>query len=171
MSRRWPTPPPTSIATTAFSRSTRIPSAASPSVLLVTPGAIPESGNPPATDFWVTSAPGDLDFVVNQLINNRPSFGTTGYPLKTTISSAGWNGPYLAGEVQADPWGNRYSINVEFLSVNLGATEADGVQEKRAVWALSAGPDGRVETTYPTDVDQLIGNAVLDPGDLGVRIQ
>jgi type II secretory pathway pseudopilin PulG len=139
--------------------------------LLVTPGAVPTSGLTSETSGWATTDVSQIDYVVNQLVNNRPSFGNSGYPLRSAMSGAGWNGPYLTGNIQADPWGNRYVVNVGFLSVNLGALESGGLQEKRAVWALSAGPDGTIETVYPTATRQLVSDAELAPTDIGVRIQ
>lgn len=137
--------------------------------LLVSPGAVSEAQS--GAEGWALVTPGEVDLISNQLINNRPSFGLSGYPLKTTVSGSGWNGPYTSSDLQSDPWGNRYVINVEFLSVMTGAVEADGVQEKRAVWALSAGPDGIIDTLYPSATQQLIGNAAASPLDISARIQ
>ena len=137
--------------------------------LLVSPGAVSEAQA--GAEGWALVTPGEVDLISNQLINNRPSFGLSGYPLKTTVSGSGWNGPYTSSDLQSDPWGNRYVINVEFLSVMTGAVEADGVQEKRAVWALSAGPDGIIDTLYPSATQQLIGNAAASPLDISARIQ
>ena len=112
-----------------------------------------------------------VDFISNQLVNNRPSSGDIGYPLKTALSGSGWNGPYLNAHMPRDPWGNRYVINVEHLSVNPGSFEAGGVQKKRAVWALSAGPDGVFDTLYPSGDAQLLANASASPLDISARIQ
>lgn len=137
--------------------------------LLVSPGAVGEAE--PGAEGWLDADASRIDMISNQLLNNRPSYGGTGYPLKTAASTSGWNGPYLDAEVDADPWGNRYVINVEFLSVNPGAVEFGSMQEKRAVWALSAGPDGVFDTLYPTTTQQVIGNAELSVEDIGRRIQ
>lgn len=137
--------------------------------LLVSPGALGQAQ--PGAEAWLLTGPDVVDAIANQLINNRPSFGLTGYPLKTTASGSGWNGPYLATDVGADPWGNRYVINVEFLSVMPRAFEADGIQEKRAVWVLSAGPDGVFDTLYPTAGEQLLSRAAASPLDISARIQ
>lgn len=137
--------------------------------LLVSPGAVGEAQA--GSESWGLVAPDQIDLIANQLINNRPSFGSSGYPLKTTLSGSGWNGPYVSSDLQSDPWGNRYVINVEYLSVMMGAVEADGVQVKRAVWALSAGPDGVFDTLYPTASQQVVGSAAASPLDLSKRIQ
>ncbi len=138
--------------------------------LLVTAGAAPESASA-TIDGWQLTDPSQIDRVGNQLANNRPSFGAIGYPLKRANGESGWNGPYLHGEIGPDPWGNRYVINVEFLSVNLGGYEVNGVQPKRAVWVLSAGPDGVIDTIYPTVSEQSIGLAAASPLDITARIQ
>lgn len=137
--------------------------------LLVSPGATGDAQ--PGAEPWLNTQPGSIDLIANQLINNRPSFGATGYPLKTALSGSGWNGPYLGARLQEDPWGNRYVINVEHLSNSIDAMEADGQQEKRAVWVLSAGPDGIFDTTYPTSTLQLRSNAAASPADISARIQ
>ncbi|MBA4372835.1 MAG: hypothetical protein C0402_08210 [Thermodesulfovibrio sp.] len=62
-----------------------------------------------------------------------------------------WKGPYMAS-VNADPWGNAYLSNAsEFLT--------DGA----AVWILSAGPDGTVDTGR--------GANALSGDDIGMRIK
>lgn len=137
--------------------------------LLVSPGAAGEAQ--PGAEPWLNTQPGSIDLISNQLVNNRPSFGATGYPLKTALSGTGWNGPYLVSHLPEDPWGNRYVINVEHLSNSINAMEADGVQKKRAVWVLSAGPDGVFDTAYPTSSSQLRGNAAASPTDISARIQ
>lgn len=138
--------------------------------LLVTPGAVPASGQGAATERWTLEDPSLVDLVSNQLVNNRPGGGNVGYPLKVGIGATGWAGPYISSSVPEDPWGNRYAINVEFLEPMPGATEPNG-QEKRAVWALSAGPDGVVNTVYPTQSAQLISLVFLAPDDIGSRLQ
>lgn len=137
--------------------------------LLVSPGAAGDAQ--PGAEGWIDADASRIDLIANQLVNNRPSYGGVGYPLKTAASTSGWNGPYLDTDVDADPWGNRYVINVEFLSVMPTAVEFGGTQEKRAVWALSAGPDGIFDTPYPTTSLQLIGSAQLSLQDIGRRIQ
>jgi hypothetical protein len=137
--------------------------------LLVSAGATGDAE--PGAEGWLNTLPAGIDLISNQLVNNRPSFGATGYPLKTALSGAGWNGPYIPTDVQEDPWGNRYVINVEHLSNSIDAMEADGFQEKRAVWVLSAGPDGIFDTPYPTSTTQLRSNATASPADISARIQ
>lgn len=137
--------------------------------LLVTPGSVPRAGVP-AAEGWTIDDTSRIDRVTNQLVNNRPGGGNVGYPLKVDIAGTGWNGPYITSTVREDPWGNRYAINVGFLSANFGATQVNG-QEKRAVWALSAGPNGTVETPFPDNAIQLVSEAMIAGDDIGVRIQ
>lgn len=137
--------------------------------LLVTPGAVGEAV--PGATGWTVTDPSAIDLIANQLINNRPSYGGVGYPLRTSSSGSGWKGPYLSDSLQSDPWGNRYVVNVEFLSVLPGPIEMDGVQEKRAVWAMSAGPDGVFDTLYPDTTQQVLSVAAASPADIAKRIQ
>ncbi|MSN26298.1 MAG: prepilin-type N-terminal cleavage/methylation domain-containing protein [Geobacter sp.] len=62
-----------------------------------------------------------------------------------------WKGPYMAG-IGADPWGNSYMINADSFAI-----------PANAVWILSAGPNGGIETT-PTDT-------VPQGDDIGVRLK
>jgi len=137
--------------------------------LLVSLGAAGNAGAGAAG--WTDTDPSAIDLIANQLVNNRPSYGGVGYPLRTSASGTGWNGPYLADTLQSDPWGNRYVINVEFLSVMPGPIEIDGAQEKRAVWAMSAGPDGVFDTLYPDTTQQVLSFAAASPADIARRIQ
>jgi general secretion pathway protein G len=67
------------------------------------------------------------------------------------VDPATWKGPYMAS-VNADPWGHAYLTNAsEFLT--------DGA----AVWILSAGPDGIVDTGR--------GANALSGDDIGLRIK
>ena len=51
-----------------------------------------------------------------------------------------WRGAYLTSPVDPDPWGNRYAVNVEFLT--------GGTQD---VVVMSAGPDEQVDSPYAGD--------------------
>jgi len=118
-------------------------------------------GNPPLEDvptLWTTGVQGGL---AEQLVNNTP-----GYALKTPTSQFGWNGPYFSSDIGADPWGNRYLVNIGLIDTSPGAATASG-QAKLAVWVLSAGPNGTVETPF----SQSILNAAVAGDDLGFRVQ
>jgi prepilin-type N-terminal cleavage/methylation domain-containing protein len=118
-------------------------------------------GNPPLEDvptLWSTALAGQL---AEQLLMNAP-----GYPLRTPTSQFGWNGPYLSSELSSDPWGNRYVVNIGLIDASAGAQTATG-QIKAAVWVLSAGPNGTIETPFT----QAVVTAMLGGDDIGMRIQ
>ncbi|MFW6158064.1 MAG: hypothetical protein ACOC8E_01745 [Planctomycetota bacterium] len=72
-----------------------------------------------------------------------------------TINQAdvdGWHGPYMSMS-RSDPWGHRYVVVLEGLQS----------REPPYAWALSAGPDGILETG-PSD-DEVRGD------DLGLRLR
>jgi type II secretory pathway pseudopilin PulG len=97
---------------------------------------------------------GAVDTLENQLVVNNP-----GYATRSAGPDAGWRGPYLVAETPPDPWGNRYSVNV-------GAARRAGSSPARAVWALSAGPNGIIETPFT----QAAGDAHLGGDDVGARV-
>ena len=66
----------------------------------------------------------------------------------TFNSPKAWRGAYLPGPISADPWGNRYMVNVEYLGRALGAGPSGNVND---VIVLSAGNNGVVEIRYDTD--------------------
>ena len=131
-------------------------------------------GNAPAVQ-TVRSASGtpDWDTAVNSttvqklewfLVTNTPSnTGTNAYRTGSTMDGTGnfdpdagyqynapyaWRGAYLPGPITADPWGNRYAVNVEYLASALGAGPSGNVND---VLVISAGSNGIIETRYDTD--------------------
>ena len=75
------------------------------------------------------------DTIENHLITNTPDgLGTKAY---ATTGKTAWLGPYLEA-VQPDPWGNMYLVNI-------GKSDP-GAATKKAVFAISAGPNGQLET-------------------------
>ncbi len=99
--------------------------------------------------------------IEDHLITNR-----AGYRLRTPDELTGWNGPYIAGRVRSDPWGSRYMINCLWLDGGITAADANG-RARRAVFVLSAGANGVVETPF----DQPISDAHVYGDDIAVRIQ
>lgn len=73
------------------------------------------------------------DTLENHLITNTPggsatkAYGTTG---KTA-----WKGPYVPS-IPQDPWGNKYIVNIGKIDPSVN----------KAVWVISSGPDGNLET-------------------------
>lgn len=124
--------------------------------VLVSQGNVPSED---AVTLWTTGVAGSL---ADQLVTNAP-----GYTLRTPTTQFGWNGPYFSSQLLADPWGNRYAVNVALIDLSPGAATAGG-QAKMAVWVLSAGPNGIVETPFA----QSILTAVRPGGDdIGTRVQ
>jgi general secretion pathway protein G len=77
------------------------------------------------------------DTFENQLTLNEPGGKSkNAYP---TTGETGWDGPYQ-NTFKADPWGNYFLCNVEPFHPG----------KSGAVWVISAGPDGILQT-YTTD--------------------
>jgi prepilin-type N-terminal cleavage/methylation domain-containing protein len=123
--------------------------------LLVSPGNTPTVA---AANTWTT---GSTDTLVNQLMSNTPT-----YTMKNATSQFGWNGPYLSTAIGADAWNNRLAVNVGLIDTTIGVQTAAGVT-KSAVWVISAGPNGQLETPY----GQPITTAATTGDDIAVRVQ
>jgi type II secretory pathway pseudopilin PulG len=123
--------------------------------LLIGPGNVPAVTTP---NTWTT---GRSSTLTDQLVANGP-----GYTLKTSSSPFGWNGPYLSSTVGADAWNNRYMINVGLIDTSQGTQTSTGTI-KSAVWVISAGANGQIETAY----SQPITTAVAGGDDIAVRVQ
>jgi type II secretory pathway pseudopilin PulG len=89
-----------------------------------------------------------------------------GYRYRRPGEYGGWNGPYLSAEIQGDPWGKRYLVNSQFLDGSATAADANG-NPRRAVFVISAGADGIVDTPF----EQPIVDARGYGDDIVVRIQ
>ncbi|MEW5983912.1 MAG: hypothetical protein AB1806_16285 [Acidobacteriota bacterium] len=87
-----------------------------------------------------------------------------GYPVSISGPGNGWNGPYVSREITGDPWGHCYLANAGFLK---GTPPTPGRCRACAVFILSAGPNGAIETPF----EQPITNANVFGDDLAVRIQ
>lgn len=111
-----------------------------------------------------------VDTIANHLIHNTPSSNPanayrTPLDMISGNSSAGvtgglhfdtpgaqgfnsmfaWRGPYISDRVDADPWGNRYMINVFALWI---PSDMDGDGFNSAVVCYSAGPDEEIDTEF-----------------------
>jgi type II secretory pathway pseudopilin PulG len=90
------------------------------------------------------------DTIENHLITNTPAgAGTKAY---VTTGGNAWRGPYLL-QMPADPWGNAFLVNV--------AKGDPALSPKKAVFVISAGPNGILETTS----DALASSLVTPAGD------
>jgi hypothetical protein len=96
-------------------------------------GLIPAANAAPARN-WAASGDkvGSLD---DHLITNAPE-----YPVRQPRAQFGWRGAYIQDPVSSDPWGQRYAVNVAAMK----SPAFDTV-------ALSAGPDGIVESVFERD--------------------
>ena len=125
--------------------------------LLVSTGNVPTVA---AANTWTT---GTTDLLDDQLISNAP-----GYTVRTATSGFGWNGPYLSSTIGADAWNNRYSVNIGLIDTTQGTQTSAGAT-KSAVWVISPGANGGLDTPY----NQAITTAGLAPSgdDIAFRIQ
>ncbi len=113
----------------------------------------------------------NVDLMENHLIYNRPN-----YRLKVTGVRPGWDGPYAMNYNNSDPWGNRYMVNVIcFVHSGAHSGQSEGAGRGReyldsvghAVFVLSAGPDGTVQTPF----EQPVTEARLYGDDIGMRLK
>lgn len=112
-------------------------------------------GNDPvdhSTTPWLTTTKKAL--LEDHLVKNNP--GTTKY---STSGRFPWRGPYLE-QVSADSWGNKYLVNIK------NANPADG--SPKAVWALSAGDNGKIETDLNSATDS---GPIPGGDDIAIRIK
>jgi len=119
------------------------------------------AGNVPVAATQTTWTTGTTDALSDQLMSNAPA-----YFMRNAAATFGWNGPYLSTTIGADAWNNRYAVNVGLIDTTQGTQTAAGVT-KSAVWVISAGPNGQIETPY----DQSITEAMLSGDDIGLRVQ
>ena len=70
---------------------------------------------------------------------------------------------YVSEGLSPDPWGNRYLVNIGLLK----ATAPAGSGDASAVWVLSAGPNGNVETAYRLPAR----SASVGGDDVGARVR
>jgi len=123
--------------------------------LLVSPGNVPTVAS---ADLWTT---GTTDGLADQLLTNAPY-----YTMRNATASLGWNGPYLSSAIGADAWNNRYAVNIGLVDGTQGTQTAAGVT-KSAVWVISAGANGQLETPYAQAMT--VANSTGD--DIAVKIQ
>jgi prepilin-type N-terminal cleavage/methylation domain-containing protein len=123
--------------------------------LLISGGNVPAVATP---NLWTT---GTTDGIADQLIGNTPA-----YAMRSATSTFGWNGPYISNVIGADAWNNRYTINIGLIDTNLGTQTSAGAT-KSAVWVISAGANGQIETAYA----QPMTTAAPSGDDIAVKVQ
>jgi type II secretory pathway pseudopilin PulG len=106
--------------------------------ILVSDGDIPREVSATGSAEWqrpVNNANGLVDFLERHLVTNNPRGNPANdYPL---FGGNRWRGAYLTAPIDPDPWGNRYAVNVEFLT---GGNDD--------VVVFSAGPDEQIDSEY-----------------------
>jgi len=106
--------------------------------ILVSDGDIPREVSGTGNAEWqrpVDNAGGLVDFLERHLVTNTPRGNVANdYP---TAGGDPWRGAYLSAPIDPDPWGNRYAVNVEFLT---GGSED--------VVVFSSGPDEQIDSVY-----------------------
>ena len=106
--------------------------------ILVSNGDIPREVSATGNVAWqrpVDNATGLVDFLERHLVTNNPRNNVANdYP---TAGLTPWRGAYMTSPIDPDPWGNRYAVNVEFLT--------GGAED---VVVFSAGPDEQIDSVY-----------------------
>lgn len=123
---------------------------------LISEAPLPDTNT--AAEPWTGSS---FDLVTAHLVRNQ-----RGYAGRVASGGRGWAGPYVTTPPGEDPWGYAYLVNVFYLDPRDIMQEADGTR-LGAVWVLSAGPNGVIETPFyqPRDSAQLYGD------DIALRLQ
>jgi prepilin-type N-terminal cleavage/methylation domain-containing protein len=126
--------------------------------LLVSEGNTPAVGAGVGT--WNTALNnGAVDLLSNHLSANTPKTQTANvYPTSATApgSEFVWRGPYQT-QFPPDPWGNRYAVNIGNMTANNAANS-------NAVWVISAGRNGIIETVW-NPAAPAAGTVVTATGD------
>jgi type II secretory pathway pseudopilin PulG len=118
----------------------------------------PLPGTTSSTGLWAESS---VSSMTVHLVRNE-----VGYRVRDPLQPHGWNGPYLSSAVQDDSWGHAYMMNTFWLDPRDIGQDADGTK-LGAVWVISAGPNGIIETPFYQARD----NARLYGDDIGYRLQ
>jgi prepilin-type N-terminal cleavage/methylation domain-containing protein len=113
------------------------------------------AGEPTAGTGWTYTR--KADSLTRQLITNADLGSTNDEPYVTTGPRA-WKGPYVDAIPSVDPWGQAYLVNIG------GAAAANNY----AVVAISAGPDGIIQTPGDTAAT---GNLVVTGDDIIARVK
>jgi hypothetical protein len=123
-------------------------------LVLQTTGADPSD----ATQTWPSTGE-SRDLLNNHIVQDNPAGSGIPYLRIGEISYArfkGWNGPYMSRLPSADPWGDRYLVNIGFAT-SQGAHLANLPTGKRpAVFVLSAGANRQIETNFIQAADEFV---------------
>jgi type II secretory pathway pseudopilin PulG len=143
-------------------------------LVLESGGTTPPENSEAATPLLWPMDETDRDLLENQLVKNKPNTDGMPYPRIGEISYArtrGWNGPYVPTMPSADPWGNKYLVNVQLLTPkgvrDAAADLSLGVGQRPAAFVISAGPNRLLDTVFL----QVADSFVVGGDDLVFRIQ
>jgi len=117
--------------------------------------------NSTGTSWALVTALGDS--LHNQLVYNKPfgdnAAGEDPYPMS---GKRAWNGPYLFNIATIDPWGQSYLVNIASADPSL-----EGATTQEWVIAISAGPDGELDTaTGEVWTSPAVGEVVPEDDDI-----
>ncbi len=124
-------------------------------------------GNTPAVASGVSTwnsatALTSVDLLSNHLSANSPKTQTANkYP--ASGSEFVWRGPYQT-DFPPDPWGNRYAVNIGNMLVSTATTS-------NAVWVLSAGRDGIIQTPWNPAAPATGGTLAASGDDIVYRLK
>jgi len=122
--------------------------------LLVSEGNTPAQAS--GINAWNTATTSvRSDLLSNHLSANTPKAQISNiYP---TTGEFAWRGTYLT-EFPSDPWGNRYAVNIG------NTINSTNPLLSYALWVLSAGPNGIIETEFNPSIPPL-GTILATGGD------
>jgi prepilin-type N-terminal cleavage/methylation domain-containing protein len=86
-------------------------------------------------------ASADADSLHDQLVYNDPYGAVANSDAYPMSGKRAWNGPYLFNIATLDPWGHSYLVNIGSADPSL-----EGASTQKWVFAISAGPDGALDT-------------------------
>jgi prepilin-type N-terminal cleavage/methylation domain-containing protein len=125
--------------------------------LLVGEGTTPTNQGAAAAAWVTTGINGTQgDLLAYHLVVNRP--GNQAINIYPITGEVRWRGPYMQN-CPSDPWGRRYAINIGNMANN------------NAVWVISAGPNGIMETAFNQAIPVTGVSLVLTGDDIGYRMK
>ncbi len=100
-----------------------------------------------STQFWTWMSNGAGDLLDNHLFRNAPGGQSVNRYVTTGPSS--WQGPYLDPS-RLDPWERPYVVNIV-------SGWSSSTTKYRRLWVLSAGPDGKIQTSANSGLGDPVG--------------
>jgi type II secretory pathway pseudopilin PulG len=100
-----------------------------------------------------------IDLLTNQINQNNPGDSKISYLRVGEIDHArfrGWNGPYMSKIPSADPWGDKYLVNIGYATSQGAATANLPTGRRPAVFVISAGPNRSIETKFLQAADEFV---------------